>query len=177
MDEGNRRSEIRRSSGSDPCVLKPRILNFDNSRSLTDRQKLVTLATTTVTTEGVTPHFQADSFQDPHSFQDPSVIFADPGNLKTGNISTNNNFYTNIADLDAGISPQMAKEFNQLRQMISSVSGVVQCIPEVSSASHRISRFAVPIADTEIPRRLQNPSMKLYDGTTDPEEHIQNQWR
>jgi hypothetical protein len=56
-DEGNRRSEIRRSSGSDPSVLKPRILNFDNSRSLTDRQEPVIPATTTVTAEGVTPHF------------------------------------------------------------------------------------------------------------------------
>ena len=174
-DEGSRRSEIRRSSGSDPSVLKPRILNFDNSRSLTDRQETVIPATTTITTKGVTPHFQADSFQDPHSFQDPSGIFKDPGNLKTGNLSTNNTFYTNIADLDAGISPQMAKEFNQLRQMISSVSGVVQRIPEVSTASHRILRFANPIADTEIPKHFQNPSMKLYDGTTDPEEHIRNE--
>jgi hypothetical protein len=69
----------------------------------------------------------------------------------------------------------MAKEFNQLRQMISSVSGVVQCIPEVSSASHRILRFANHIADTEIPKRFQNPSMKLYDGITDPEEHIRKE--
>ena len=56
--------------------------------------------------------------------------------------------------------------------MISTVSGVVQRIPEVSSTSHRISRFANPIADTEIPKHFQNPSMKLYDGITDPEEHI-----
>ena len=56
--------------------------------------------------------------------------------------------------------------------MISSVPGVVQPIPEVSTATHRTSRFAMPIAETEIPKRFQTPSMKLYDGTTDPEEHI-----
>ncbi|KAL4554607.1 hypothetical protein LXL04_037204 [Taraxacum kok-saghyz] len=66
----------------------------------------------------------------------------------------------------------MAKELKQLRQMISSVPGVVQTVPELCSANHRISRFAAPIADTEIPKRFQTPNMKLYDGTTDPEEHI-----
>ena len=36
----------------------------------------------------------------------------------------------------------------------------------------RISRFAYLICDAEIPKRFQTPNMKLYDGTTDPEEHI-----
>ena len=71
------RSEIRRTSGSAHSVLRPRILNSDNSRSLTDRQETIIPATTTVTTEGVTPRFQADTFQDPNG------IFADPGNLNT----------------------------------------------------------------------------------------------
>ena len=99
-------------------------------------------------------------------------MFTNAGNLNAGNPSTNNTFFTNIADVDTGISPQMAKELRQLRQMTSSVPGVVQPIPEVSPAAHRISRFAAPIAETEIPKRFQTPSMKLYDGTTDPEEHI-----
>ncbi|KAL4562280.1 hypothetical protein LXL04_034479 [Taraxacum kok-saghyz] len=99
-------------------------------------------------------------------------MLTNAGNLNAGNPSTNNTFFTNIADVDAGISPQMANELRQLRQMISSLPGVVQPIPEVSPATHRISRFAAPIAETEIPKRFQTPSMKLYDGTTDPEEHI-----
>ena len=99
-------------------------------------------------------------------------MFTSTGNLNAGNPSTNNTFFTNIADVDAGISPQMAKELRQLRQMISSVPVVVQSIPEVSPNTHRISRFAAPIAETEIPKWFQTPSMKLYDGTTDPEEHI-----
>ena len=56
--------------------------------------------------------------------------------------------------------------------MVSSVPGIVQPIPEVSSACHRVSRFAPPICDVEIPKRFQTPSMKLYDGSTDPEEHV-----
>ena len=56
--------------------------------------------------------------------------------------------------------------------MVSSVPEIVQPIPEVSSACHRVSRFASPICDAEIPKRFQTPSMKLYDGSTDPEEHV-----
>ena len=56
--------------------------------------------------------------------------------------------------------------------MISSVPGVVKPIPEIADGSHRISRFAPPICDAEIPKRFQIPSMKQYDGSTDPEEHV-----
>jgi hypothetical protein len=73
---------------------------------------------------------------------------------------------------DTGMSPIMARELQKLKDMISSVPGVTRPIPEVSNASHRISRFAPPICDVEIPKRFQTPSMKLYDGTTDPEEHV-----
>ncbi|KAI3812244.1 hypothetical protein L1987_16951 [Smallanthus sonchifolius] len=73
---------------------------------------------------------------------------------------------------EIGITLSMAKELKKLREMISSVPGVVQPIPEISSTSHRISRFAPPLCDAEIPKRFQTPNMKLYDGTTDPEEHV-----
>jgi hypothetical protein len=65
----------------------------------------------------------------------------------------------------------MAKELKKLKDMISSVPGVVQPIPEVSSVSHMISRFS-PICDIEIQKHFQTPNTKLYDGTTDPEEHV-----
>ena len=50
--------------------------------------------------------------------------------------------------------------------MISSVLGVIQPIPEASPSGYRISRFAPPICDTEIPKRFLTPNMKMYDGTT-----------
>ncbi|XP_023769035.1 uncharacterized protein LOC111917605 [Lactuca sativa] len=65
----------------------------------------------------------------------------------------------------------MAMEIQQLRQMISSVLGVFQPIPE-DPTSHRILRFAHAIADTKVPKRFQTPSMKPYDGTMHPEEHV-----
>ncbi|KAD4180068.1 hypothetical protein E3N88_28659 [Mikania micrantha] len=73
---------------------------------------------------------------------------------------------------ETGISPQVAKEIQKIRDMISSVPGVVKPIPEVPAITHMISRFAPPICDAEIPKRFQTPTMKLYDGTTDPEEHV-----
>ena len=75
-------------------------------------------------------------------------------------------------NFDVGISPNMARELQQLRQMSLSVPEVVYPIPEPSPTIHRISRSAPAIADTEVPKRFQTPSMKPYDGTTDPEEHI-----
>ncbi|KAL7586986.1 hypothetical protein Lser_V15G37217 [Lactuca serriola] len=66
----------------------------------------------------------------------------------------------------------MATKLQQLRQMISSVPRVVQPILEASPTSHRILRFAPVIAGIEVPKCFKTPSMKLYDGTKDPEEHI-----
>ena len=73
---------------------------------------------------------------------------------------------------DIGVTPVLTRELQKLKDMISSVPRGVQPIPEVSQDSHRISRFAHPICDAEIPKRFQTPSIKLYDGTTYPEEHI-----
>ncbi|KAK9073480.1 hypothetical protein SSX86_007804 [Deinandra increscens subsp. villosa] len=66
---------------------------------------------------------------------------------------------------DAGLSPEVARELKKLKEMISSVPGVVQPIPDVAPSSHQLSRFAPPICDVEIPKIFQTPSMKL------PEEH------
>ena len=42
----------------------------------------------------------------------------------------------------------------------------------MSPTSHRISKFIPTIADTEVPKCIQTPNMKLYDETADPEEQI-----
>ncbi|XP_076913902.1 uncharacterized protein LOC143572710 [Bidens hawaiensis] len=52
------------------------------------------------------------------------------------------------------------------------MAGVVRPIPKIPDGSHKISRFAPPICDAQIPKRFQTPNMKVYDGTTDPEEHV-----
>ena len=91
-----------------------------------------------------------------------------------GNITNNRLLNTNYSEpmQEIWISPLMAKELQKLQDMISNVPGVVQPIPDVSTGSHTISRFAPPICDAEVPKHFQTPNMKLHDGTTDPEEHI-----
>jgi hypothetical protein len=94
-------------------------------------------------------------------------------NLNIGNTMTNVSYDTNsLAMQRAGISPEVAKELQDIRSLLSSVPGIIRPIPEVPAGSHKFSRFAWPICDVEIPKRFQTPSMKLYDGTTDPEEHV-----
>ncbi|XP_076925110.1 uncharacterized protein LOC143587816 [Bidens hawaiensis] len=66
----------------------------------------------------------------------------------------------------------MVKEVQKLKNMISSIPDVVQPILEMTATSTKVLRFALPICDVEIPKRFQNPNMKLYDGTTNPEEHV-----
>ncbi|KAJ0942255.1 putative retrotransposon gag domain-containing protein [Helianthus annuus] len=89
------------------------------------------------------------------------------GNTFNNSLTTNHGFMQ-----DTGINHAMARELQKLKDMISSVPGVVKPIPEIADGSHKVSRFAPPICDVEIPKRFHIPTMKLYDGTTDPEEHI-----
>ncbi|KAJ0782054.1 hypothetical protein HanLR1_Chr01g0003741 [Helianthus annuus] len=89
------------------------------------------------------------------------------GNTFNNSLTTNHGFMQ-----DTGINHAMARELQKLKDMISSVPGVVKPIPEIADGSHKVSRFAPPICDAEILKRFHIPTMKLYDGTTDPEEHI-----
>ncbi|KAJ0437628.1 hypothetical protein HanHA300_Chr16g0604361 [Helianthus annuus] len=89
------------------------------------------------------------------------------GNTLNNYPTTNHGFMQ-----DTGTNHAMARELQKLKDMISSVPGVVKPIPEIADGSHKVSRFAPPICDAEVPKRFHIPTMKLYDGTTDPEEHI-----
>ncbi|KAF5810461.1 putative retrotransposon gag domain-containing protein [Helianthus annuus] len=99
----------------------------------------------------------------------PNVPNLNPmgGNTLNNYPTTNHGFVQ-----DTGINHAMARELQKLKDMISSVPGVVKPIPEIADGSHKVSRFAPPICDAEVPKRFHIPTMKLYDGTTDPEEHI-----
>ena len=92
----------------------------------------------------------------PQGFSNPGFTFGIPSqNQEEGNTYNNVSLNTNHGFVqDTGISPFMAKELQKLRDMISSVPGVIKPIAEVPPGSHRISRFAPPIYDTEIPKRF-----------------------
>ena len=93
--------------------------------------------------------------------------------LQFGNHLNTAPFNTNQAVFQgAGASTEVSNELKRLKDMISSVPGIVKPIAEVPVGSHKLSRFKWPICDVVIPKRFQTPNMKLYDGSTDPEEHV-----
>ncbi|KAI3796856.1 hypothetical protein L1987_39542 [Smallanthus sonchifolius] len=147
-------------------LLQPRILDFDYSGSSGVHKVDFLPMHTGITIIGPTSAVRITTSQD-LGFTPRSSS----GNPDMGN-TFNRFFNTNECVQDTGITPSMAKELKKLREMISSVPGVAQPIPEMSTTSHRIFRFSHPICDAEIPKRFQTPNMKLYDGTTDPKEHV-----
>src|ERR1043165_963738 len=99
----------------------------------------------------------------------PSQGYNNNGN----NLSSSTFTANDVASLqDTGISPQLARELQKIKDIVSSVPGIVQPVPEVSSACHRVSLFAPPICDAEIPKRFQTPSIKLYVGL----QTLKNMW-
>ncbi|KAJ0682811.1 hypothetical protein HanPI659440_Chr16g0651551 [Helianthus annuus] len=149
--------------------LQPRALNFSSAVYTEDNQDNV-----------VPSHSQGHAPEIPSTVRVSTMRGSGyaPGygkNPEAGNVSNNvNTPATNsFGSLqDTGVTSALSRELQNLKDMISSVPRVVQPILEVSQDSHMISWFAYPICDAEIPKRFQTPNMKLYDGTTDPEEHI-----
>ncbi|XP_056698001.1 uncharacterized protein [Spinacia oleracea] len=56
--------------------------------------------------------------------------------------------------------------------MINKIPEVPTPIKEASLDSYADSPYAVPIAAIDIPKPFSPPNMPMYDGTTDPREHI-----
>ncbi|XP_057249302.1 uncharacterized protein LOC104893751 [Beta vulgaris subsp. vulgaris] len=56
--------------------------------------------------------------------------------------------------------------------MIARIPGVPRPMEKATPNSYADSPFADPIALIEVPKRFSVPSMKLYDGTTDPNDHV-----
>nr|XP_043615893.1 uncharacterized protein LOC122587792 [Erigeron canadensis] len=73
---------------------------------------------------------------------------------------------------EQGENEYIAREIQKIKEMISSVPGFFNPIPEVNPASYLINRYGDRIATVEIPKKFQMPNMKPYDGTVDPQEHI-----
>ncbi|KAJ0935581.1 hypothetical protein HanRHA438_Chr03g0121251 [Helianthus annuus] len=167
------KSSSRRPTEDTITPLQPRSLNFSSAVYTEDNMGNI-----------MPSHYQSHIPEIPSSVRVSTV--RNPGyapgcapgydqNHQAGNLSVNTSIpvTNNLGSLqDAGVTSAITRELQKLKDMISSVPGIVQPIPEVSRDSHNISRFAHPICDAEIPKRFQTPNMKLYDGTTDPEEHI-----
>ncbi|XP_010687261.1 uncharacterized protein LOC104901388 [Beta vulgaris subsp. vulgaris] len=64
------------------------------------------------------------------------------------------------------------QHLQQLEDMIARIPGVPRPMEKATPNSYADSPFADPIALIEVPKRFSVPSMKLYDGTTDPNDHV-----
>ena len=63
-------------------------------------------------------------------------------------------------------------QLQQIMTMINTIPGVPTPIKEASLDSYADSPYADPFDAIDIPKRFSPPNMPMYDGTTDPREHI-----
>ena len=66
----------------------------------------------------------------------------------------------------------MAKKLEEMEAMIQRILGVPNSLKKSQPDSYADSSFINSIALVEIPKKFSFPNMKLYDGTTDPTNHI-----
>ena len=66
----------------------------------------------------------------------------------------------------------MAKRFVEMEAMIQKIPGVPAPIKKSLPHSYVDSPFVDSIALIEMPKKFSFPNMKMYDGTTDPTDHI-----
>ena len=66
----------------------------------------------------------------------------------------------------------MAKNFSEMEAMIQRIPRVPTVLMKTLPHSYADSPFVDSIALVKIPRKFSFPNMKLYDGTTNPTDHI-----
>ena len=64
------------------------------------------------------------------------------------------------------------QRFAQLEEMIRRIPGVPAPVKKSSANSFADSPFVDAISMVEIPRKFNLPAMRMYDGTTDPDDHV-----
>ena len=91
-----------------PIFVQPMIRSFDNAGSSGNQQGNIAPATV-ASPWGTTMNNRASMIND---LDEP---FNTPRNLDSSNFLNNNTINTNSMNVDAGISPNMARELQQLR--------------------------------------------------------------
>ena len=70
------------------------------------------------------------------------------------------------------IPESVQKELREVRELIQRIPGVPKPLEKATPTSYADSPFGDDIALLEIPKRFTVPTMKSYDGSADPLEHI-----
>ena len=66
----------------------------------------------------------------------------------------------------------VAKKLAEMEAMTQHIPGVPTLLKKIQPYSYTDYLFVNSIALVEMPKKLLFPNMKLYDGTTDPTNHI-----
>ena len=79
---------------------------------------------------------------------------------------------SHLSSINDSIIQAVAKRFTEMEAMIQKIPGVLAPIKKSLPHNYADSPFVESIALIEMPKKLSFPNMKMYDGTTDPRDHI-----
>ena len=79
---------------------------------------------------------------------------------------------SHLSSINDSIEQAVAKRFAEMEAIIQKISRVPTPIKKSLPHSYIDSPFVDSIALIEMPRKFSFPNMKIYDGTTDPTDHI-----
>ncbi|KAF3534742.1 hypothetical protein DY000_02042901 [Brassica cretica] len=74
--------------------------------------------------------------------------------------------------ISAYLEQIFSKRFDAMQSMVERLPGVVPPIQRSNPDSYADTPFVEEIASVEMPRKISFPSIKMYDGTGDPDDHI-----
>ena len=72
----------------------------------------------------------------------------------------------------AYLEQMFSKRFDAMQSMVERLPGVAPPIRKSNPDSYAETLFTDEIALIEMPRKFSFPSIKAYDGTTDPDDHV-----
>jgi len=79
---------------------------------------------------------------------------------------------TNLSSINDSIEKVVAKRFAEIEAIIQKIPGVPVFIKKSLPHSYTDSPFVDFITLIKMPKNFSFPNIKMYDGTTDPTDHI-----
>ena len=79
---------------------------------------------------------------------------------------------SSLSSINESIEQAVVKHFAKMEALIQKIPGVPVPIKKTLPHSYADSPFVDFIALIEMPRKLSFPNMRMYNGTTDPTNHI-----
>ena len=77
-----------------------------------------------------------------------------------------------LSSINDSIDQAVAKCFAEMEALIQKILGVLAPIKKSFPHSYADSAFVDSIALVEMPKKFSFLNMKMYEGTTDPTDHI-----